>query len=413
LKLGCEGYSPGLLKKIEYAGGNGRSFEVASQSLERLAEFSISAKHVQRLTLRLGKERADQRDQSAAAMQARTLRSSYQQPPSVAVISVDAGKAQFRDEDSGPGVHGARWGDTKVACLQTYSDVNYDRDPQPEPPEAFVDPERVERLCREMEHVRGTGVDKANQKDEPEQRDRKKKKRNPKRKHRRNRPKRLVRTVVATTAKVEEFGWMVSAEAMKRKLYAAKKRAFIGDGGNWIDPMGQMHFPDWIGILDFLHLLVHLFAAARLAFAGNGAAAWKLYERMLRDAWGGRVQEVIDTLKSQLIRLRSDRSAAKDAVRVLELTIAYVERNREKMDYPRYRRMGLPLSSSLVESLVKQINHRVKGTEQFWNDGGLEAVLQVRAAYLSQDDRAERFHEHRPRGPAPGRNRSTAFQPAE
>lgn len=90
----------------------------------------------------------------------------------------------------------------------------------------------------------------------------------------------------------------------------------------------------------------------------------------------------------------------------------YVENNRERMDYPRYRQMGLPVSSSLVESLVKQINHRVKGTEQFWNDGGLEAILQVRAAYLSEDDRAEKFHERRPRGPAVGRNRANAFEPA-
>jgi hypothetical protein len=197
----------------------------------------------------------------------------------------------------------------------------------------------------------------------------------------------LVRTVVATTEAVEAFGWMVSAEAMQRKMYAAKKRALIGDGGNWIDPLGQMHFPDWIQILDFLHLLVHLFAAARLAHARDARAAWKLYERMLRDAWGGRVQAVIDTLQSQRDRMRADASDAKEACRVVELAIGYVERNRERMDYPRYRRLGLPVSSSLVESLVKQINHRVKGTEQFWNNGGLEAVLQVRAAYLSEDSR--------------------------
>ena len=206
---------------------------------------------------------------------------------------------------------------------------------------------------------------------------------------------------------------MVSAEAMKRKMYAAKKRAVIGDGGNWIDPLEQMHFPDWIQILDFLHLLVHLFAAARLAYAKDPRAAWKLYERMLRDAWGGRVRAVIDTLKSQLERLPAKGSTAhKDARRVVELATDYVERNHERMDYPRYRQMGLPVSSALVESLIKQINHRVKGTEQFWNDGGLEAVLQVRAAYLSEDDRAEKHHERRPRGPAVGRNRTGAFQAA-
>ena len=58
LALGCEGYSPGVLKKIEYAGGNGRSFESAAESLERLAECSISARHVERMTEKLGKERA-------------------------------------------------------------------------------------------------------------------------------------------------------------------------------------------------------------------------------------------------------------------------------------------------------------------------------------------------------------------
>lgn len=411
MKLCSEGYSPGLLKKIEYAGGNGRSFETAAESLDRLAEFSISGKHVERLTERLGKERADLRDKAKAAMKARKLRSAYKQPPVVAVISVDAGKAQFRQEDKGPGVHGAHWGDTKVACLQTYTNVGYDKDPKPDPPEAFLDLAGVEKLCREMERVRGAGADKQPAEKEPEPKNARKKKRR-KERPRKKQPQRLVRTVVATTSAVEEFGWMVSAEAMQRKMYAAKKRALIGDGGNWIDPLKQMHFPDWILILDFLHLLVHLFAAARLAHARDSRAAWKLYERMLRDAWGGRVQAVIDTLKSQLSRMRADASNAKEACRVVELATAYVEQNRERMDYPRYRRLGLPVSSSLVESLVKQVNHRVKGTEQFWNNGGLEAVLQVRAAYLSEDDRAEAFHEKRPRGPAVGRHRANAFQPA-
>lgn len=408
MNLSSEGYSPALLKKIEYAGGNGRSFETAAESLDRLAEFSISGKHVERLTERLGKERAALREKATAAMEARKLRSAYKHPPAVAVISVDAGKAQFRQEGKGPGVHGAHWGDTKIACLQTYANVGYDKDPQPQPPEAFLDHACVEKLCREMERVRGTGADKQPK----EEREQKQKKKPPKERHRKKRAERLVRTVVATTSAVEAFGWMVSAEAMQRKLYAAKKRALIGDGGNWIGPLGQMHFPDWIQILDFLHLLVHLFAAARLAYAKDAGAAWKLYERMLRDAWGGRVQAVIDTLRSQLSRMRANPSTDKDACRVVELATAYVEQNRERMDYPRYRRMGLPVSSSLVESLVKQINHRVKGTEQFWNDGGLEAVLQVRAAYLSEDDRAEAFHERRPRGPAVGRNRTNAFQPA-
>jgi hypothetical protein len=405
LKLGGEGYSPGLLKKIEYAGGNGRSFAAAAEALEQLAECSISARHVERVTERLGSERKAERDRAAQAMEQRRLHAAYEQPPAVAVVMLDAGKAQFRQADAGPGVHGPHWGDTKVACLQTYSEASFEQDPQPQPPAAFLDPQRVERLCREMERVRGSGGEKpppstSKTLEKPKPSKRRKKRRQ------RQRPRRLVRTVVATTAGTEALGWMVSAEAMTRKLYAAAKRAVVGDGGNWIEPLGQLHFPGWVQILDFLHLLVHLFAAARLAYVKDPKAAWTLYERMLRDAWGGKVQAVIDTLKSQVQRVRADAAAAPDAARVVELALGYVQRNRDRMDYPRYRRMGLPVSSALVESLIKQLNLRVKGTEQFWLDGGLEAVLQVRAAYLSDDGRAQAFHDRRPRGPAVGRNRA-------
>jgi hypothetical protein len=50
-----------------------------------------------------------------------------------------------------------------------------------------------------------------------------------------------------------------------------------------------------------------------------------------------------------------------------------------------------------MESLVKAINYRVKGTEMFWNDPeGAEAILQVRAAALSDDERLARHLRTRP-----------------
>jgi hypothetical protein len=409
LKLGSEDYSPGVLMKIEYAGGNHNSFAAAADTLAKLGEVSISSRHVETLTERLGRERAALRDKDVAAMKEGRLKPAYQEPPAVVAISLDAGKAQFRQEEAGPGVHERRWGDTKVACLQTYTDVEYAKDPQPEPPAAFVDPKRVEKLCREMERQHGQTQERS----QPEAAELSRKKRKPRRqKNRKQRPQRLVRTVVATTAKVEEFGWMVSAEAMRRGFYQAKRKGALGDGGNWIGPLEELHFAGWTFILDFLHLLVHLFAAARLAYVNNAVRAWNVYEKMLRAAWGGRVQEVIDTLQEQAARLAADPLASKDSREVVRKVLNYVQTNRERMDYPRYRMMGLPVSSALVESLIKQVNHRVKGTEKFWNPGGLEPVLQVRGAHLSQDGRAESFFNKRPRGKAAGRNRRRAFQAA-
>ena len=67
------------------------------------------------------------------------------------------------------------------------------------------------------------------------------------------------------------------------------------------------------------------------------------------------------------------------------------------MNYPAYCKQGLPVTSSLVESLIKEINYRVKGTEKFWdNPEGAEAILQVRAAALSDDNRLRTFIMNRP-----------------
>jgi len=65
------------------------------------------------------------------------------------------------------------------------------------------------------------------------------------------------------------------------------------------------------------------------------------------------------------------------------------------MDYPQYRRHGLPIMSGRVESLMKQFNRHVKGTEKFWNEDRAEMILQMCAAQLSEDDRlSKHLPEH-------------------
>jgi hypothetical protein len=61
------------------------------------------------------------------------------------------------------------------------------------------------------------------------------------------------------------------------------------------------------------------------------------------------------------------------------------------MNYPEYRRLGLPLTSSHIESTIKQINRRVKGTEKFWSQPTSEVVLQLRADYLSDSAPLDAF----------------------
>lgn len=89
-----------------------------------------------------------------------------------------------------------------------------------------------------------------------------------------------------------------------------------------------------------------------------------------------------------------------DPRKIIRSVTTYLTNSSARMDYPRYRQEGLPVTSSLAESLVKQISKRVKGTEKFWNDGPSgEAILQLRAAVISDGDRLRRWITNRPISP--------------
>ena len=114
-----------------------------------------------------------------------------------------------------------------------------------------------------------------------------------------------------------------------------------------------------------------------------------MYEGWLRLAWAGRVTDLLAGLRAGCAKLgpAPPGCSENDPRQVAAEALRYVENNRSRMDYPRYRRLGLPISSAAVESMIKQVNRRLKGTEKFWLEGGAEAMLQVRAAYLSEDGR--------------------------
>jgi hypothetical protein len=92
--------------------------------------------------------------------------------------------------------------------------------------------------------------------------------------------------------------------------------------------------------------------------------------------------------------------AATAVRRVVSEGVSSLSNNVGRMNYPHCRKQGLPTTSSLVEALVGETNRRVKSEQKHGNrssDGtGAEAILQIRAAYLSHDGRLERYFATRP-----------------
>ena len=199
------------------------------------------------------------------------------------------------------------------------------------------------------------------------------------------------------------FGPMAAGEAQARDFYAAGRRAFVADGLAYNGSVQEGYFPDFGPIADLLHVLRYLYKAAYGPGAGE-ASRWSLYEGWLRQCWQGRVAEVVAELARHQQQVGrpppGEELPAGDVRRVVAEGLSYLGHSAARMGYPRYRRLGLPTTSSLVGSLVGDVNGRVKSKQKYRNrPAGAEAILQVRAAYLSEDDRLHCYFAQRPGNP--------------
>lgn len=196
----------------------------------------------------------------------------------------------------------------------------------------------------------------------------------------------------------EAFGQLLHVEAERRGLRQAATVLVLGDGGNWIDPLSaREHLHDQRSV-DYYPAAEHLHEAARAALGQEAPEAAAL-ARQLKDAlWDGQVEQVMATLQIHGERLRppQESGGAEHPRRVLANNVGYFQTHRQHMDYPTYRRKGWPIGSGVTESAVKQFNKRVQGTEQFWSLTGVEAILALRALWLSQDGRWGRYWNTRP-----------------
>jgi hypothetical protein len=354
-----------------------------------LAEVSISGRHVGRLTEAIGAELVSKRDEQAEAHRTRTLQPRVPNTPTVVAVEVDGGRYQRRAEGHGCGARDPQWREDKVACLVTLSSRTHDTDPQPEPPECFSDRKRVGRLTQcsvagEPEIIGESVEPKPASRPDPID----------------WQPTRVVRTCVATTRDSEQFGRLVGAEAKARNFEAARRRAFVGDGQAYNWAIQKRWFAEYVAVVDFIHVLGYVWQAAR-ATGGSDPEQWDRYAGWMRGCWQGRVSETLVEMDREQERIGEAPENAEDTDPrvVLGRARGYLRNNVGRMKYPEYRQAGLPVTSSWVESLIKEINYRVKGTEKFWNEYGAESVLAVRAAALCDDERLAKHLAARPGSP--------------
>lgn len=424
--------SPGVLKKTVHAGSHASSFQQASKDLDELAEVEISTGRVRRATEKIGSERVAERDADVQQWQDLSIPQQQHKPaslatdqvPQVACVQMDGGRLQIRGQQSDPQESEetsadetssrTSWREDKVGiCLSMKSEAS-EVDPHPQIPRTFVDPTRMNKLAREIKNAGKKPTKTGGPNDETLQEecgevDAALSAIEQEKSHLRYQPPKIAsRTVVATRRDVNAFGPMLAAMAWAQGFAAAGRKAFLADGSDTNWSVWSRYFSHYTPILDFVHALCYVYHAAMSGLPAEDA--WTTYCQWAQWVWSGEVKKVIAGLELRLQQLGGP--PVKDDTTSPQAKVAealrYLTNQQSRMKYDEYRRHGLPITSSHIESTIKQINRRVKGTEKFWDEAGAEAMLQLTADYLSDTTPLDEFWRRRQQNATGQRSYSTA-----
>jgi hypothetical protein len=376
--------TPQMAQKMVWAGSNLGSYAMAEEAMDELLGVQLTARRIRRVVNRVGEERVAEREAAVEHFKAmdlpkRQVGSSAVDPPQIAVTMMDGGRYQRRDhfgEKDRP-QREKHWREDKVGCLLSMIGEMHENDPTPELPEWLATSSAVAELAKmaEKEGVFEASEPREEQRTEPPD------------EASYPSPKLISREVVASSAEAESFGWQLSARAWQRGFPSAERQAFVADGAhvNWT--IHRQHFSHATPILDLMHALSYAYSAAVAVLEQDVFRCWAGW------IWAGEVDRVIAALHEHQGRLGKPPAEASptDPRERVDRALTYYEYHRPRMRYPEYRRLGLPLTSSHIESTIKQINRRVKGTEKFWSQPTSEAVLQLRADYLSDSAPLDSF----------------------
>jgi hypothetical protein len=174
----------------------------------------------------------------------------------------------------------------------------------------------------------------------------------------------------------------IGKEMDVRDPQRCKKHVVVTDGERALQIRVLKHIPGILLILDLLHVLEKLWTVAHIFHAeGSVEAQGWVHDRALR-ILRGQVSQVVKGI---------GQSATKRGIRgnkreIIDSVLGYLYRNRDRMHYDRYLAEGLPIASGAVEGACKNlVKDRMERSGMRWKQPTAEAVLKLRALYLSGD----------------------------
>lgn len=185
---------------------------------------------------------------------------------------------------------------------------------------------------------------------------------------------------VVHTRNLSYFSRKVSAEAFQRLALVEMHRrgvenaqavAAIMDGAEWEQGFSDYHCPQATRILDFPHAAEHVNGIGEFLHGAHTPEN----QTWLKERLHHLKQEGPEQLLLEFQSLQQQYPEAQ----AISGNLAYLEKRKEQMQYPRFQAQGWPIASGIVESGNKLVvEARLKGAGMHWAEEQVNPMLALR-----------------------------------
>ena len=189
------------------------------------------------------------------------------------------------------------------------------------------------------------------------------------------------RQVAASLGHIDLLGPRLWLATFMMGIRGAERAVWLSDGGVGFWRLFREYFADYaIGVLDFYHAAQNLWKGARTLFDGRTKEAENWFATLRSQLWEGKICEVLSHIQAAL----SLPDLPSETRQILQNLYTYLSTHEEHIDYARFREMGLPIGSGMVESACKWlIQQRFKGVGMRWSEDGFNNLLHLRLAWVN------------------------------
>lgn len=189
------------------------------------------------------------------------------------------------------------------------------------------------------------------------------------------------RRLVAVLGDIDALCPRLWLEAVRQGIMSSPRVVWLSDGAQGFWRLFDERFASYAtGILDFYHAAQNLWKGAKAWLDGRTQQARNWFATARRQLRRGQADKVLQDIEAALALDGLPTSAHQTLTNLYN----YLDKHRDYINYAKFKELGLPIGSGIVESACKWlIQQRFKGVGMRWSEDGFNHLLHLRLAWVN------------------------------